>query len=368
MTKYPKLNGLDHLRSVAILYVFLFHYQILSHGKPDWLIDFAKFGWTGVDLFFVLSGFLISSQLFTQIKKNERISFSTFFLKRFFRIIPAYLVVVLIYFLVPDFREKEALPPIWKFLTFTQNLGLNLQEYGTFSHAWSLCVEEHFYLVLPLCLIVLQTTGTLKRAYWIVIVLFIFGFFIRTYSFDQLYLPEIAKDNSWMYWYKFIYYTTYSRLDGLLVGVGVASVYQFLPAWWNKISGYGNWFIGFGILILIGACYLCDDPMSYQASVFGFPLVAVGYGLIVTGAICPTSFLFKWNSSVTTFIATVSYALYLTHKGIVHIVHELLADYNLNDNLLLLISFAACLLGALLLNLAVEKPFMKLREKVLQRK
>ena len=107
-----KLYGLDHLRAIAITYVFLFHYFILSGGQPEWLSDFAKFGWTGVDLFFVLSGFLISSQLFGQIKQGRNISFKQFFLKRFFRIIPAFLFTVGLYFCIPLFREKESLPPL----------------------------------------------------------------------------------------------------------------------------------------------------------------------------------------------------------------------------------------------------------------
>jgi peptidoglycan/LPS O-acetylase OafA/YrhL len=66
----------------------------------------ASFGWTGVDLFFFLSGFLISSQLFAQIKQGQNISFKQFFLKRVFRIIPAFLVTVGLYFCFPFFREK----------------------------------------------------------------------------------------------------------------------------------------------------------------------------------------------------------------------------------------------------------------------
>jgi peptidoglycan/LPS O-acetylase OafA/YrhL len=87
-----KFYGLDHLRAIAIIFVFLYHYRIPIFGPPEWVKDYAKFGWTGVDLFFVLSGFLISSQLFSQINSNEKISFRTFFVKRFFRIIPAYWV------------------------------------------------------------------------------------------------------------------------------------------------------------------------------------------------------------------------------------------------------------------------------------
>ena len=119
-----KFYGLDHLRTLAIVSVVLFHYPKLSNAKPDWLVSASQFGWTGVYLFFVLSGFLISSQLFKQINENNRFSFKQFFLKRIFRILPAYFTIVAIYFSVPFFREKESLPPLWKFLTFILNVGL----------------------------------------------------------------------------------------------------------------------------------------------------------------------------------------------------------------------------------------------------
>lgn len=257
------------------------------------------------------------------------------------------------------------MPEIWKFLTFTQNLGLNIKEFGTFSHAWSLCVEEHFYLFLPITLIVSQAVGLFKKSYWLLIALFLCGLAIRMYSFDNLYLPKIAQASSAVYWYKYIYYPTYNRLDGLLVGVAIAGLYQFLPDMWQKISKYGNLWIALSLPILTGAYFLCDNPQSYNASVFGFPVVAVGYGLLVVGAISPTSSLYKWNSKITTFIATLSYALYLTHKGIIHINHQLLAGFEIDNNVMLVSYIATCLLGALLLNMAIEKPFMKLRNRML---
>ena len=231
-----KLYGLDHLRAVAISFVFLFHYFILSGGQPKWLPNFAKFGWTGVDLFFVLSGFLISSQLFTQLKQEQKISFKQFFLKRFFRIVPAFVVTVCLYFSLPFFSEKESLPPLWRFLTFTQNIGLNLKDFGTFSHCWSLCVEEHFYLFFPLTLMFLQYTNLTKKGYLVLFCLFLFGFAIRIYSFNYLYLPKNEDENSWLYWYKYIYYPTYNRLDGLLMGVTIAGIYQFMPLFWSGVS------------------------------------------------------------------------------------------------------------------------------------
>jgi len=265
-----KFYGLDHLRAFAIIYVFLFHYFILSSGQPEWLPNFARFGWTGVDLFFVLSEFLISSSLFYQIKLDRTISFKQFFLKRFFRIIPAYLFTVGLYFCFSFFREKESLPPLWKFLTFTQNIDLNLQEFGTFSHAWSLCVEEHFYLFFPLILILFEKIKSLKKSYWLLITLFLLGFVVRFYSFNNLYIPKSEEENGWMYWYKYIYYPTYNRLDGLLVGVSIAATYQFLPKIWNKISKYGNLFIVLSLFILTGAYFLCYDQQTFKASILAF--------------------------------------------------------------------------------------------------
>ncbi|MFZ4620396.1 MAG: acyltransferase family protein [Bacteroidota bacterium] len=360
------LYGLDHLRAFAISFVFLFHYQIQSGGEPSWIAPFAQFGWTGVDLFFVLSGFLISSQLFQQIQQGRTVSFKTFFLKRFFRIIPAYLVVVGIYFAVPLFREKEALPALWKFLTFTQNFGLDLKTTGTFSHAWSLCVEEQFYLALPLILIALQRSHLFKRSYWLLAGLFIFGFAVRLYSFENVYLPAAENGNAWIEWYKYIYYPTYNRLDGLLAGISIAALSQFLPNVWNSVSRFGNIYLLIGVFILTGAYYFCEDMSSFSASVFGFPLIALGYGCIVLGAVSPGSILYRWKSRTTSLIAALSYALYLTHKGIIHLTMMLVADLELDEYLVMFLCALSCLLGAFILHAAVERPFMKLRRRIVE--
>jgi peptidoglycan/LPS O-acetylase OafA/YrhL len=360
-----KLHGLNHLRAIAISLVFFYHYFLISGGEPEWLPDIADFGWTGVELFFVLSGFLISSQLFLQIRQGQIISFPRFFLKRFFRIVPAFLVTVAIYFCIPFFREKEALPPLWKFLTFTQNLGLNLNKTGTFSHAWSLCVEEHFYLVLPIVLIVLQRTNNIKGAYKLLIILFITGLLIKVYSYNQLYMPKLKVKNSWTYWYQYIYYPTYTRLDGLLTGVSIAAIYHFLPAVWSKLSRFANLFMLLSIVLLTGAYFLWQEEQSFYASVFGFPLIALGYGCLLIGAVSEHSFLYKWKSGCTSFIATISYAVYLTHKGVIHMTRELLEGYIINENLLLLIAVITCIAAAGMMYIIIEKPFLRLRDKIL---
>ncbi len=363
-----KLFGLDHLRALAILLVLGIHYQ-LFFPHPSWTGWFMQIGWTGVDLFFVLSGFLISSQLFADIRKERSISLKTFFIKRFFRILPIYFFVVGVYFLFPLFREKEALPPLWKFLTFTQNFGLDAKYFGTFSHAWSLCVEEHFYLLFPLILIFLQRGNLFAKSYWILIALPIFGIIFRVYLWNIYYPSNAVINSSIWYWTEHIYYPTYNRLDGLLVGVGIAALYQFSPKLWGKISKFGNHSIFLGIVLLTIIYFYFSDIGAYSTTIWGFPLLAIAYGFLVLGAISPSSFLYHWNSRISTLIATLSYGIYLIHKVIFHTTQGLLTKLSIekNGNFMLLACFVACIVAAWLMHLTIEKPFMKIRNRFLKK-
>ncbi len=357
--------GLDHLRAFAISFVFIYHYRIFKH--PTWIEPIGSFGWTGVDLFFVLSGYLISSQLFAQISNNELLSFKEFFLKRFFRIIPAYLTVLALYFLVPDFREREALPPLWKFLTFTQNIGLHLKNNGTFSHAWSLCIEEQFYFLLPIILIMLVRWKALKAGPWLIGILFAGGFAIRLFSWFAILQPVQGADDYWVTWYMWMYYPTFTRLDGLLTGVTLAAIFQFLPVIKQKIMALGNKLLLIGSALLTGAWFLCEDPATFYASIFGFPLIAIGYGAMVAGAVNETGFLHKSKLRFTATLAMLSYGIYLSHKGVIHLTQLWVGKLGIEgeSTTMFIICTITCVLAAFLLNKAIEKPFLKLRGRIL---
>lgn len=359
-----KLHGLDHLRAFAIIFVFFFHYgRLFPH--PEWTNTISRFGWSGVDLFFVLSGYLIASQLFTKIASQNKFSLKEFFIKRFFRIIPIYLFIVAVYFLFPFTHEREALAPLWKYLTFTQNIGLNVQTQGTFSHAWSLCIEEQFYLFFPLILIATIYFKINKKAYWLLIALFAFGFCVRAFFYNCFVTP--AGDNSWLPWYKFIYYSTWSRLDGLLVGVSIAALLQFKPKTSNSILQHGNKILIAAALIFTGTYFLLSDEESLAASVCGFPLVDIGYGIIVLAALSEKCFLYKYKSKITTKIAALSYGIYLVHKIVIHIAQTRFSKLNIadNSNTMFLICVIAVFIASLILNETIEKPFLKLRKKIL---
>ncbi len=285
--------GLDHLRALAISLVFLYHYTMFQH--PDWMNNsFIHFGWCGVDLFFVLSGFLISNQLMAAWQKRQEIPFTEFYIKRIFRIFPPYFFVLLIYIFVPAFHERETLAPLWKMFSFTQNYGQDIRRYGTFSHAWSLCVEEQFYLLLPIILFwVLSSRIEEKCRLADPRDFFVYDYLPVDQLGDFIKTCNIDSDDFSMNWYKWIYYPTYTRLDGLMVGVGIAALYRFRASWLASLNRYANPMIIAGCLLFVLSLFLCLDQQSAAATIFGFSLIAIAFGSFVLSAILPGSFLFR---------------------------------------------------------------------------
>lgn len=360
-----RLHGLDHLRAFAIIFVFIFHYSILFYA-PQSLVSIGKFGWTGVDLFFVLSGYLIASQLFKEVLAKG-VNLRVFFTKRIFRIIPVYLFILLLYFLFPSFREREALAPLWKYLTFTQNIGLDIGSQGTFSHAWSLCIEEQFYLLFPLMLWVLVYFKRINKIFILLLILFLAGFIFRLYTWTNLVSPFIGTGSFGAHWYKWIYYLTLCRLDGLIVGVLIAAIFEFKPVYRIKVQPFGNYLLVISILILATAFYRCKNQESLSASIFGFPLISLGYGLMVLGALCPGSLLYNFRSGVTQKIADLSFAIYLCHKIVLHLSQSVYIPVEKDSWMMFVIGALATVTVAYVLNVLIEKQFLRVRNIVIKR-
>ena len=364
MDNTRKLHGLDHLRTIAILFVLLCHYPMFAH--PEWMSGVIIYGWTGVDLFFVLSGYLISSQLFARIQRDGWFSSKEFFIKRAFRILPAYLLVLAVYFMVPASHEREGLAPLWKFLTFTQNFGLDLSRYGTFSHAWSLSVEEQFYLLLPVTLLVLLRFGLLRKGWLLLLLLFVSGIILRYYSY-QVFVS--GREDYILRWYEYIYYPTYNRMDGLVAGIAVAALFQYKPAWKAVLLKNHRWMLLAGPLLFAVGLFVLREQFTLTASVFLFPVISIAFACLVVAAVSPGSILYRFHSRISSIIAALSYATYLSHKIVIHLVQDWLVAIGIPvDSLFVFfVCMAACFLVAWLIHLLVEKPFMKWRSVFLVR-
>jgi len=339
------------------------HYAHFPH--PAWVERVGAFGWTGVDLFFVLSGFLISRQLFRSIAATGTFSLRTFYWKRALRILPAYLVVLGAYFCFPVMHEREALPSLVRFVTFTQNFGLDLRTSGTFSHAWSLCIEEQFYLILPLVLLGLLAIRAGRRAAWLLPALFALGLVARALVYEAKLAPIEGDESFAVAWYQWIYYPTWSRLDGLLVGIAIAAIHEFRPALRTKMLAHGERFFVLAIVLWGVSWWRCADADSLVSSVLSFPAISIVYGLLVLAALSPSSNLARTGSQITRSIATLSYALYLSHKASIHVTQAALVRAGLaaNGSSMFVCCVLASILVALALHLAVERPCLRWRDR-----
>ncbi|MEY2482518.1 MAG: hypothetical protein QOK24_1046 [Verrucomicrobiota bacterium] len=351
--------GLDLLRAIAIVLVVLYHAGLFGFELPH---DLQRFGWIGVDLFFVLSGYLIAGQLLSALARGKKLNARRFYWRRALRILPAYLVVVAICVLLPSWREYPTMPPLWKFLTFTQNLGL--RGGTTFSHAWSLCIESQFYLVLPFLLLAL---ARFRRGHWLVpCAVLLCGIVIRGVL---AHINLSSPSPSFGFWQKFIYYPTYARLDPLTMGVTLAAIESFRPAWWATLMKTAKWIWAPGIALIVVALALAEDSLSVASCAVGFPLIALGFSALLICAVSPETPLSRVAVPGAAFLATVAYSIYLSHKLVIHWTLGFSAAHSIAIPSLpayLLMLFSILVAGAALF-FAVERPFLQMRQRYVKR-
>src|SRR5436853_761906 len=235
--------GLDLLRALAIIVVVAYHAALFGFILPGRIY---RFGWIGVDLFFVLSGYLIGGQLLAPLRRDERVKLGRFFARRALRIMPAYFAVLAIYFFLPSWREyPEMSQPLWKFLLSVQNIALHG---GTaFSHAWSLAIEDQFYLALPFVLLFLYRRS--HAAILVPCLLLIGGIALRGFLAAQNRSVD-GGGVSFRGFQAWIYYPTWTRLDPLVSGVALAAIEKFRPTCWKCLTDHAPlfWFPGLGLI------------------------------------------------------------------------------------------------------------------------
>ncbi|MGD0799026.1 MAG: acyltransferase [Acidobacteriaceae bacterium] len=149
---------LDGLRAISCLLVFFYHVNLSKswHGRFPWIALLQ--GWVGVYVFFVLSGFLITSLLIGEERKLGRIHFGRFLARREFRIVPAYYATVALYgvlCLTPIARQYSAQfrAGFWYWILYCGDIATQMKDVGTlFGHSWSLAIEQRFYFIWPIAL------------------------------------------------------------------------------------------------------------------------------------------------------------------------------------------------------------------------
>ncbi|HEY0198749.1 MAG TPA: acyltransferase [Rhodanobacter sp.] len=356
-----RLPGLDLLRAIAIVWVMLFHSYIVG-GLGAGFGALQEYGWVGVDIFFVLSGLLIGTQVLRPLQRGETLSFGAFYARRAWRILPVFAVVLALYAWFPSLREAPGLQPWWQFATFTVNLLIDYDSNQAFSHAWSLCVEEHFYLVFPLLAWWLARRPSMAKFVVVCVGVIVFGIALRT----TVWLHDAAVDPPRNWFIEDIYYPTWMRLDGLLMGVMLAALRVYRPQAWTRLQARSNAILLAGMVVSCLAFWLFRDRTGLLANAIGWPLLSFGFGLLVFAGADRGSLIGRWRVPGAGWIAGISYSLYLSHKLAFHWVQVTFAArlQEPRHGLLMFAMYAMAVLAlGAILHYSIERPFLWLRDR-----
>ena len=330
-----RIRSMDLLRSLAIFMVLLAH-AIFSFNNPIYL-DPLQIGGIGVDLFFVLSGWLLGGQLFKEMKRTKKIDIRRFWARRWMRTLPAYYVVLLLSFAQQYlFVGNHELP--WRYVIFIQNYDTPLR---FFTISWSLALEEQFYLFIA-PLLALLATQTRRRILLVLLCLLLLPFAFRL---TELY--GSVKES-------------HVRLDGCLMGVLLAFLRVHYSSIWERLCSYALPMAVSSmcvLLLFVLARYaptinLSGPDKLLLAFIFGFWVVlanssiAAGRRMYFPGA---------------HYVATRSYSMYLLHPEAYALVKPL--DTMLPFPVLFVIALAVTAVLSEILYRVVELPFMKYRDK-----
>jgi peptidoglycan/LPS O-acetylase OafA/YrhL len=314
------LPALDGLRGVAIVAVMLFHFMMMQprYALELPLVALGSCGWIGVDLFFALSGFLITGVL---IDTRDAPGYArTFYARRALRIVPLYLVAVLAFTLVFDLHAVK-----WWYWTHTTNIMIAMSgrwdaAVGSTTHLWSLAVEEQFYLMWPLLVALCPP----RRLGVLCVVVATAGAALRLLLLIHGTSPIT------------IYTLMPTHVDGIALGGALAAARRSPSAWrtfgpWARSLGnipaprWGT----FGTLGFLGILAL-DRSAAYDAPALqaaGYPLIAMAAVVLIAGALeaSPESALGRWlTSRMLRALGKDSYCLYIIHPLLIYSLKELL--------------------------------------------
>lgn len=335
---------------MAILCVMAFHFNIAANN-PKWIGWAARLGWAGVDLFFVLSGFLITSILLRS--KEGPHYFRDFYISRTLRIFPLYYAYLLVAF-------AALTMPFWMRATYVFYLGNAVKGFGGrttwLGHLWSLAIEEQFYLVWPVVVLAFSVQRLTR-----ICAVGIVGVAISRVAVSGLALPNPS----------FLYTLTPFRCDALLFGALVACSYR--TGFLASIAGGIKW-----IALTGAACLALSIYLSRSSSALTLPMERIGYfGLdLFSASLVAAAVLWqggRWmalaRNGMLVFFGKFSYGLYMLHYPIslyLHI-HPFSARTGWNSPMVFFVGMTLSVAAALISWNLLERPFLAMKDRIRDR-
>lgn len=319
---WPEIDG---LRAIAFLLVFIHHFnenhlQKLS-GLPKAILEqIGLWGWTGVDLFFVISGFLITSLLLREREDFGTVKYRHFLMRRVLRIWPLYFFALLLGFVILPLTGHPAFlwgNQYWQFMVDKYALAYAFF-IGNFAMAvnphvlsplvrilWSVCIEEQFYVFWGGALKVL------KRPLWLALL-----------SFSLLGTGFIAR--SILYWinpesHHLYYYVTLSHLDPLLIGILMGLALFYGPEWGKNVSNKSPMipYLIFGLAVVILWGIFSNPVGIYEnepSMIDNFFWIALGWGAFLYSVMHVHFLKAIFQNKLLIHLGKISYGLYVFHN------------------------------------------------------
>lgn len=351
------IGALDGIRGLGVLLVLFYHYGASAGalGFDNVLLRVSAIGWSGVDLFFVLSGFLITGILFDS--KGKEGYFRNFYARRTLRIFPLYYLAALLVILLSavwSYDVLGGLSPVW-ILLYVGNFQMAFEGGGSIlDHFWSLAIEEQFYLIWPMVVLALSR----KQLMLVAAGMIVFSPLLRT----LLVLNDVSSLS--------VYVLTPARMDGLALGAlialavrGPGGIDRLLPWAWGLGIAAG---LGFAAIVLARSSFSSSDPVILTA---GISLLLTFYASLLILALTFRPIKVVMELPVMRWFGKYSYGLYVWHP----IVNMILLHSPLTEKfgemnpakaiLLLVAAFLISLLVALASYNLFETRFLKLKNR-----
>lgn len=313
-----RIFGLDLMRAVAILMVLSSHSLWIYPSSTSLISQICQlFGYWGVEIFFVLSGFLIGKIVFLKYTQTEfKLTDVIHFLKRrWFRTLPNYYLILVLNILVA-FLIGYTIDSGWKYFLFLQNFSSPMLPF--FTESWSLSVEEFAYLLLPFALFLKTRVvkPSAKKTFFLWVILGFLVFFIITKVINAYYSPP-QNINEWNIEIKSV---VIFRLDAIFIGVLFSWVSLNFSKFWRSSQLFFA-IVGFFLMVFlfagVGYFHLTYENYPVFWNVFYLPLTSITFAFFLP--ILSNWKTFHWSliERVIVLISVISYSIYLLHYGII---------------------------------------------------
>lgn len=361
----PRIFGLDVVRATAILLVLFSHVYYLIGSTSPFLISISGlFGFAGVELFFVLSGFLIGTILLKLfIKETFSLeNLMTFLKRRWYRTLPNYYLVLLINIFLALSLGYD-IEGWWRYFLFIQNF--STYHISFFSESWSLSIEEFTYILAPVLLFFGWKFVGKNKKYGFLGISFLLLLFFNITRYVYFLNSSVTDMETWNLNIKSI---VIYRIDAIAIGFVIAWLHYYYASFLKKYSVYlfiiaAHLFLLQFVVFNVFGYDINTKPLYFRVLYFTFSACTFALSL-------PVFIYWKKSnaviSSIIAFISKISYSLYLLHYSIITVLIKKIIDefqVTIPNYILVSIYVVTTFFCSYLLYRFYEKPIMELRDK-----